>query len=167
MTSPTGVPIVTGNTVTNATGTAVVVQNAPVDMGLLNGNSGSGNGLNGVQLSQVTVTVSSALPWTGSLIPVLYGGCSALTVPAGVTLTLGAGTVMKAQSNSCAFLNVQGRLVATGTVASPVTLTSWRDDTIGGDTNGDGSATGPVKGDWGGISAEPCRQRQRRPGPRS
>ena len=156
VTSPVGVPTVSGNTITNAAASAIVVQSANIDMGALNGNSGSGNGLNGVQLANDTVTVSSALPWTGNLIPVLASGCSSLTVPAGVTLTLGAGTIIKAQSNYCAYLNVQGDLVANGTAASPVTLTSWRDDTIAGDTNGDGSATGPVKGDWGGISANPA-----------
>ena len=156
VTSPVGVPTVSGNTITNAAASAIVVQSANIDMGAFNGNSGSGNGLNGVQLANDTVTVSSALPWTGNLIPVLASGCSSLTVPAGVTLTLGAGTIIKAQSNYCAYLNVQGDLVANGTAASPVTLTSWRDDTIAGDTNGDGSATGPVKGDWGGISANPA-----------
>ena len=45
------------------------VQNAALDMGELNGNSGSGNGLNGIQLSQDTVAVSSSLPWTGTSIP--------------------------------------------------------------------------------------------------
>ena len=154
--SPVGVPTVTGNTVTNATGTAINIQSANIDMGLLNANSGSGNGLNGVQLANDTVTVSSALPWTGNLIPVLTSGCNALTVPAGVTLTLGAGTIIKGQYSGCAFLSVQGSLIGNGTAASPVTFTSWRDDTIGGDTNGDGSATGPVKGDWGGISASPA-----------
>ena len=155
VTSPVGVPTVSGNTITNAAATAVVVQVAAVDMGALNGNSGSGNGLNGVQFSQATVAVSSSLPWTGSLLPVLYGGCSALRVPSGVTLTLGAGTIIKGQATSCAYLTVQGSLVADGTAASPVTLTSWRDDSVGGDTNGDGSATGPLKGDWGGITAAP------------
>ena len=155
VTSPVGVPRVTGNTVTNAGGVAVSVTSASVDMGALNGNSGSSDGLNGVQFTADTVSVSSSLPWTGTLLPVLYGGCSALTVPAGVTLTLGAGTIIKAQSNNCAYLNVQGSLVASGTAASPVTLTSWRDDSIGGDTNGDGSATAPQRGDWGGIVSTP------------
>ena len=156
VTSPVGVPTVTGNTVTTVGGVAVSVTSASVDMGALNGNSGSGDGLNGVQFSADTVSVSSSLPWTGTLLPVLYGGCSALTVPAGVTLTLGAGTIIKAQSNNCAYLNVQGSLVASGTAASPVTLTSWRDDSIGGDTNGDGGATKPVAGDWGGIVTSPA-----------
>ncbi|HWT92405.1 MAG TPA: cutinase family protein [Solirubrobacteraceae bacterium] len=149
--SPVGIPRVTGSTVTNVGGSAIVVQSASVDMDELDGNSGSGNGLNGVQLSQDTVTVSSSLPWTGTLAPVLYGGCSALTVAPNVTLTLGAGTIVKAQSNNCAYLAVHGALVADGTAANPVTLTSWRDDTVGGDTNGDGTATTPARGDWGGV----------------
>ena len=80
--SPIGVPTVSGNTVTNAAADAINILNASVDMGALNGNSGSGNGLNGVQFSQDVVTVSSSLPWSGNLVPVMSSGCSALTVPA-------------------------------------------------------------------------------------
>ena len=47
--SPVGVPTVTGNTITGAGDDAIVVASASIDMGKLNGNSGSGNGLNGVQ----------------------------------------------------------------------------------------------------------------------
>jgi hypothetical protein len=152
--SPIGVPTVSGNSVDQAAGTAIDISNASLDMGVLNGNSGSGNGLNGVQLSNDTVTVSSSLPWSGNLVPVLSGGCSSLRVPPNVKLTLGAGTIVKGRLNCGGQLEVQGTLDANGTASEPVALTSWRDDSIGGDTNGDAAV--PSAGDWNGITTNPA-----------
>ena len=46
---------------------------------------------------------------------------------------------------------LSGTLISNGTEASPVILTSFLDDTAGGDTNGDGAATTPTPEYWSGV----------------
>ena len=69
----------------------------------------------------------------------------------GVTLTINPGAVIKFDASKTITVQQGGRLVAEGTVASPITFTSIKDDSVGGDTNGDGNSTLPAPGDWQSI----------------
>ncbi len=74
-------------------------------------------------------------------------------VPAGVTLTVQPGVVIKFAGDSSAFI-VAGTLDVQGTPTETVAFTSLADDEHGGDTNEDGASSGAA-GDWYGIVFQP------------
>jgi len=99
-------------------------------------------------LTPVAGVIGSDATWDPSGNP--YVMTDDVTVAEEVTLTLSPGVVVKADSVSRELI-VRGTLVATGTAEQPIVLTSYKDDTAYGDTNGDGSATTPSFGDWVGV----------------
>ena len=92
--------------------------------------------------------ITSDTTWTSGNIYVVHGY---RTVSSGITLTIQAGTIVKFDWG---YLDVFGTLNLTGTVGNEVVFTSYRDDSYGGDTNGDGNNTTPAPGDWDAVYLE-------------
>lgn len=83
--------------------------------------------------------------WLGTYV---YQITDNITVPGGGALTIQPGAIVKFAANTGITVQAGGRLIANGTTAQPIYFTSIRDDSVGGDTNGDGNATAPAAGDW-------------------
>ncbi len=98
--------------------------------------------------THVSGTISTNTTWTSAGSPYVLDGN--VTVASGVTLTVNPGVVVKF-NGQFRTLVVNGTLSAIGTAGSRITFTSIQDDTVGGDSNGDGSATSGAPGQWSDI----------------
>jgi|GEM_PF-762255 len=95
--------------------------------------------------TSVSGAISQNTTWTQAQGPYVVN--STVSVDTGVTLTIEPGVVVKFASN-LAQLYINGSLTVNGTAANKVYFTSYEDDTVGGDTNGNGPATSPLAKDW-------------------
>ena len=86
--------------------------------------------------------------WIGNRV---YLVRSDIIVPSGISLNILEGAVIKFAPNKRIIVQAEGKILVNGSYEKQVVFTSIKDDSAGGDSNGDANATFPSMGDWGGI----------------
>lgn len=128
----------------------IAVAGVPIDaVPNFTNNHAAGNGGNYMQLSNGTVGAAPIQIEAGNVLEGALVAPAGILVPHGSSLALGPGVVLKL--GAAAWFVVRGTLTTLGDETNPVVLTEMRDDTSGGDTNNDGSASLPAKGAWSGL----------------
>ena len=112
----------------------------------------SGNARQGIEVRGGTMAADTL--WKNWNANAPYAATGGVSVAAGVRFTIEPGTTVKWNGSTGTALRVHGVLIADG-AAAPITFTGLHDDSVGGDTNGDG-ASAPGRGEWLGVYLSPA-----------
>jgi hypothetical protein len=112
-------------------------------------NASQKNTKNGVLVDGGVYEIASSISWLETEVPFVIDD-NDLWIETGNTLTLGNDVVIKFKANGHLTLE-DGSSALVNHDGSGVFFTSYKDDSLKGDTNGDGTITIPADDDWNGI----------------
>lgn len=106
----------------------------------------------GIEVMRLNVSgnITANTTWALTDSPIVVSGTVNVQSPA--VLTIEPGVVVKFEAAGSLVVQNGATLTAVGTSTDRIVFTSMKDDSVAGDTNGDGTATTPAYGDWGDLS---------------